>query len=91
MKKDWCTGFFERWPQWTSYFTWRLVPIGRLICKPHDKRCSSTGIYRRMFEYRIVGGFILGTIASIGCWAKYPKRMVKRLFGIKTEDFKDVD
>ena len=72
--KDYCTGFPEYWYNWK----FEKVYIGD-ICKKHDEACSSHGFYKNLWNARIVGAVLIATVASIACWVKYPKNMIKRL------------
>lgn len=88
MAKDYCTGFFENWVKWvkptwkgfrlSSLYVWEVFPLSEL-CKAHDEECSTHTFFNLLKENKVVGGFLIGTIATIACWIKYPKQMKERL------------
>jgi len=88
MSKDYCTGFFENWVRWvkpkwkgfvlSSLFIWKVFPLS-ILCKEHDEKCSTHTFFRLLKEYKVVGGFLIGAIATIACWIKYTKHMKERL------------
>jgi len=85
MAKDYCTGFFERFPRWQlSWKPWRVIDISE-ICKAHDDEdderggCDSTKFAKGLIKNRVVGGLLIFSIASIACWVRYPLNMIKRV------------
>ena len=78
MAKDYCTGFFENWVQWKTFYRWEIFPLSEL-CKAHDEKCSTHTFFDLLKDNKVVGGWIIGTVATIGCWVKYPKDMKERL------------
>jgi len=85
VKKDYCTGFFERWPRWVKPWKWVIVEIGQTCCKDHDdeedKRggCDSHAFAKCLWKKKIVLGLPIFIIASVVCWVRHPKEMRKRL------------
>ena len=73
-----CTGFTDTWVRWETFYSWRVINLGRL-CEKHDENCSTHTFFSLLIKNRVVGGVIIGTVATIACWIKYPKRMKKRL------------
>ena len=88
MQVDYCTGFFENWIRWkkpswkgfvlASLHVSEVFPLSEL-CKVHDERCSTHTFFNLLKENRVVGGFWIGAVATIGCFFKNPKNMWKRL------------
>ena len=78
-KKDYCTGFFESWFAWDKKYIFKRIDLAQLICKPHDKECSSTTIFKGVWEHKIFLGLLIASVASIGCWVRHTKKMVNRL------------
>jgi len=80
--KDWCTGFPEYWIRykWRGFtkLPFEVVYIGN-ICEKHDEACSSHTFYKDLWKARIVGAVSIATIASIACWVKYTRHMIKRV------------
>ena len=76
--EDHCTRFPEYWVKWVNPVKWEKVYIGN-ICKKHDENCGSHGFYKDLWRARIVGAVLIATVASIACWAKYPKKMIKKV------------
>lgn len=75
---DRCTAFPERWPAWVSPWRWRVIEIAP-CCKLHDERCSTGKFYRCLRNRRVVGAWLITVGGAIGCWAKYPKKMINRV------------
>ena len=71
---DYCTGFFEYW------YTWKFetIPI-KDLCKEHDKRCGTHGFYKDTWNARLIGAVPIATIATLACWLKYTKKMIKKV------------
>lgn len=78
MAKDHCTGFFENWVRWKTFCTWEVFPLSEL-CKAHDEKCSTHTFMNLLWKNRVVGGYLIGAVATLGCWIKYPSYMKKRL------------
>jgi len=76
--KDYCTMFPEKWVVWDSLFRWRVIYIGD-ICKKHDENCGSHGFYKGLWNARVVGAVAIATVASIACWVRYTKKMIKKV------------
>lgn len=73
-KSDGCTWFPDKWITWK----FKIIDIHD-ICVKHDENCGSTGFYKNLWKNRIVGAVIIATVASIACWIKYPKKMIKKV------------
>lgn len=78
MSKDYCTGFFETWVRWETPYSWSVFPLSEL-CKEHDKECSTHTFFKLLIKHRIVGGLLIGSVATIACWIKNPIEQSKRL------------
>lgn len=86
--KDYCSGFFENWARWkkpilqgwtwSSFSVWEVFPLSEL-CKEHDKKCSTHRFFELLTENKVVGGWIIGSVATAACWVKYTKHMKDRL------------
>ena len=80
MAKDYCTGFFERWPQWSG----KMFDLS-ICCEKHDNEddpkggCSSTEFIKCLIKNKVVGGILIFGVASVACWVKYPFKMMKRV------------
>lgn len=69
-KKDYCTWFPE---------VWRKVDISS-CCSAHDSDCSTRKFYLCLKDK--IGKFhatYIGFGGSIGCYIKYPKKMIEAL------------
>ena len=84
-KQDGCSGFFNTWVQWDfkldgwrTFLVWRLFKLEDL-CNNHDTTCSSGTFFKELRKNRVVGGLLIGSIASLACWVKYPKHMRNRI------------
>ena len=61
-------------------------------CKIHDTTCSTSKFYKCVNSRLGKSlGILIASGGAVGCWFKYSKRMVKRVFAIKQEDFTDVE
>lgn len=77
---DWCTSFPDYW------YTWRFqkVYIGD-ICEAHDDiedprgGCDSTRFAKGLYKRKVLGATLIFLAASIACWIKYPKSMIRRI------------
>ena len=76
--KDYCTGFFENWYRWDRETIVAPFYLGEL-CKKHDKECSSSTFFKDLITNHVVFGLLIGSVASIACWVKYPIQMLKRI------------
>lgn len=76
--KDYCTGFFEEWFAWDKEWFIRRIDLSEL-CKVHDENCSSTTFFKLLWKHKVVGGLLIGLVASIACWIRYTKHMIKRI------------
>lgn len=79
IKKDYCSGFFESWFAWDRKYIIKRIDLAQLICKPHDEHCSSTSIFKGVWEHKVMFGLLIASVASIACWVKYPKHMKDRV------------
>jgi len=73
-KSDGCTGFFQTWIRWKTWYSWELFDL-RPLCVKHDnvegKGCASHIFAKALLANRVVGGVGIFSIASIACWVKY--------------------
>lgn len=77
-ESDGCTGFFQTWIRWKTFYSWELFNL-RPLCVEHDNRCGSHGFFKGLRDARAVGGFFIWLVAVVACWIKYPKLMKKKV------------
>lgn len=78
MEKDYCSKFPERWLVWIAWYKIKIMPISD-CCKEHDENCGTHSFLKCLKKKKVVGYYLIAVGGAIGCWAKYPSKMFKRI------------